>query len=806
MGGDTPDGTRKEGTDFIRTIVRKHNDEGTYGGRVETRFPPEPNGFLHIGHSKSIVLNFGLAQENGGVCHLRFDDTNPLTEDMKFVRSIQEDIRWLGYDWGDHLTFASDYFDRLHESALVLVRKGKAYVDSLTEDEIREYRGTVKEPGRDSPHRDRSIEENLDLFARMKDGEFGDGAHVLRAKIDMAHPNMIMRDPVLYRIRHASHYRRGDEWCIYPLYDFTHCLSDAFEDITHSLCTLEFDNNREIYDWLLDEVGFEEPRTHQYEFARLNLDYTVVSKRKLKRLVNEGHVDGWDDPRMPTLAGVRRRGVPPEAIRAFAEMVGVAKADNRVDLGKLEFATRDHLNTTVPRVMGVLDPLKVVLTNYSSGDGEELDIPSYPHDVPLEGSRTVPFSREILIERSDFSENPPEGFFRLAPGREVRLRHAYFIRCDEVLKDPQSGEVRELLCTYDPATKGGNAPDGRKVKGTIHWVSAAHALPAKVRLFDRLFTLPDPESVEGEDFTSFINPESKVVVRRAKVEPSVADDPPGTRYQFERQGYFMSDGVDSKSGALVFNRIVTLRDTWAKRVAAEAGAGDGAGDGLSKVVSGDAEAPAKPRRERRRERKNPAKEARERTRAESTELEARYARYQADLGLSEGDADILTGSAEISGFFESGVLAMEAGAREGSGTSNPGALANWMVNDLLGELKGRSLADLPLTPEGLATLVAMLEGGEISQPVAKDIFVEMVENGADPRVLVKEQGLEKLDDTDAIKVLIDKVLDANPEKVKGYRDGKKGLMGFFMGQIMRETQGKADPKVVQALILQELGE
>ncbi|MFH1764223.1 MAG: glutamine--tRNA ligase/YqeY domain fusion protein, partial [Gemmatimonadota bacterium] len=585
MAADGRDGARTEGTDFIRAIVSKHREKGTYGGRVETRFPPEPNGYLHIGHSKSIVLNFGLAQENGGVCHLRFDDTNPLTEDMKFVRSIQEDVRWLGFDWGEHLYFASDYFERLHECALILIRKGKAYVDSLSEDEIRDYRGTVNEAGRDSPYRDRSIEENLDLFQRMKDGEFGDGEHVLRAKIDMAHLNMIMRDPVLYRIRHASHYRRGDAWCIYPLYDFTHCLSDAFEDITHSLCTLEFDNNREIYDWLLDEVGFEEPRTHQYEFARLNLDYTVVSKRKLLRLVNEGHVEGWDDPRMPTIAGLRRRGVTPQAVRTFAEMVGVAKADNRVDLGKLEYATRDHLNRTVPRVMGVLRPLKVVITNYpgaeddvggaGKGEGkgawEELDAPSYPHDVPLEGSRMVPFSRELYIEAEDFAEDPPKGFRRLVPGGEVRLRYAYFIRCEEVVKDQGTGEVVELRCSYDPATKGGDAPNGRKVKGTIHWVSAAHALPVAVRLYDRLFTVPDPEAVEGKDFTECINPESKVVLGGAFVEPSVAGDPPGTRYQFERQGYFMTDEVESKAGALVFNRIVTLRDTWGRRMAAEAG-------------------------------------------------------------------------------------------------------------------------------------------------------------------------------------------------------------------------------------------
>ncbi len=427
MAGESRDSARTEGTDFIRAIVARHQAEGTYGGRVETRFPPEPNGYLHIGHAKSITLNFGLALENGGVCHLRFDDTNPLTEDMKYVRAIQDDVRWLGYDWGEHLYFASDYFERLHECALILIQKGKAYVDSLSEEEIREYRGTVTEPGRDSPYRDRSVEENLDLFRRMKEGEFGDGEHVLRARIDMAHPNMIMRDPVLYRIRHASHYRRGEAWCIYPLYDFTHCLSDAFENITHSLCTLEFDNNREIYDWLLDEVGFQEPRTHQYEFARLNLDYTVMSKRKLLRLVNQGHVDGWDDPRMPTIAGMRRRGITPEAIRTFCEMIGVAKADNRVDMAKLEYAIRDHLNQTAPRVMAVLRPLKVVLVNYPEGKTEELEIPSYPRDVPLEGSRDGALRQGALHRGRRLHGGSAGGFLPAGPGpggpTSIRLLH-----------------------------------------------------------------------------------------------------------------------------------------------------------------------------------------------------------------------------------------------------------------------------------------------------------------------------------------------------------------------------------------------
>jgi glutaminyl-tRNA synthetase len=810
MAEEIRGGGRGEGTDFIRAIVARHNAEGAYGGRVATRFPPEPNGFLHIGHAKSIVLNFGLALENDGACHLRFDDTNPLTEDMKYVRAIQEDVRWLGYDWGEHLYFASDYFERLHECAVILIRKGKAYVDSLSEEEIREYRGTVTKPGSESPHRDRSVEENLDLFRRMREGEFPDGAHVLRAKIDMAHPNMIMRDPVLYRIRHATHYRTGDDWCIYPLYDFTHCLSDAIEDITHSLCTLEFDNNREIYDWLLDEVGFREPRPHQYEFARLNLDYTVMSKRKLLRLVNEGHVEGWDDPRMPTIAGLRRRGITPEAIRTFCDMIGVAKADNRVDMGKLEFAVRDHLNRTVPRVMGVLKPLRVTITNYPEGEGEELEIPSYPHDVPLEGSRMVPFSRELYIEGDDFMEEPPADFFRLAPGREVRLRYAYFVRCQEVVKDPETGEVVELRCTYDPATRGGNAPDGRKVQGTIHWVSASHAVRAEVRLYDRLFTVPDPEAVEGKDFTQVLNPDSRVVVSDAYVEPSIGNHPAGTRYQLERLGYFMTDPVDSRPGAPVLNRIVTLRDTWGKRVAADSAdlaekkegkkkegkEKEEATEATGPMAPGGTPAPP-PTPSPRRDRRNPAREARDRARRKHPELGERFARYQDELGLAEDDADLLTGSLELSEFFER--------ALEEAGVGGAAALANWAVNDLSRELKERSLDELPLTPAALAALVTLLEEGAVSQPVAKELFAELVAKGGDPRELVRERGLEKVSDAALLEPLVDRLLEAWPGKVEEYRQGKTGLLGFFIGQIMKETKGRADPGAVQDLLRRRLG-
>ncbi|HEX5386185.1 MAG TPA: glutamine--tRNA ligase/YqeY domain fusion protein [Gemmatimonadales bacterium] len=548
--------------DFLREKVAADAASGRFGRPIHTRFPPEPNGYLHIGHAKSICLNFGIAREFAGLCNLRFDDTNPATEDLRYVDAIREDVRWLGFAW-DEERFASDYFERLYEIAEALVREGKAYVDSQSEEAIRAGRGTVTVPGTPSPYRDRTVEENLDLLRRMRAGEFPDGAHVLRARIDMAHANMLMRDPLLLRIRHASHYRRGTEWCLYPLYDFAHGLSDAFEGITHSFCTLEFKDNRELYDWLVREAGFERP-PEQTEFARLELDYTVLSKRKLLRLVNEGYVTGWDDPRMPTIAGLRRRGVTPEAVRAFAETIGVARSDARIELATFEHAVRDDLNMRVPRVMAVAHPLKLVITNYPEGQGETLDAPLYPHDVPLTGSRPVPFSRELWIERDDFMENPPKKFFRLAPGREVRLRYGYLVTCTNVVRNA-AGEVVEVHCTYDPATRGGDAPDGRRVQGTIHWVSAAHALDAELRLYDRLFAVPNPDALpEGQDFVSALNPDSLVTVRGAKVEPSVAQDPPGTRYQFERTGYFMSDPIESRPGALVFNRTVALRDSWAK--------------------------------------------------------------------------------------------------------------------------------------------------------------------------------------------------------------------------------------------------
>ena len=549
----------KESTDFIRAKIMADNASGRFNGKVHTRFPPEPNGYLHLGHAKSICLNFGVAKEFNGLCNLRFDDTNPTKEDTEYVESIREDVRWLGGDWGDREFYASNYFDKLYEYAEQLIKMGKAYVDDLTADEIREYRGTLTQPGRESPYRNRSVEENLDLFRRMRAGEFADGTHVLRAKIDMASPNLVMRDPTLYRIRHATHHRTGDKWCIYPMYDFTHPLSDSIEGITHSLCTLEFVNNRELYNWVLETLNVYHPE--QTEFARLNLTYTVLSKRKLIQLVKEGYVKGWDDPRMPTLSALRRRGVPPEAIHDFCRRIGMAKSEAVVEYGLLEFCIREYLNAHAPRWMAVLNPVRLVIDNYPEDQEDVFEMPLYPDDDSF-GSRKVPFTRELYIDRDDFRLDPPKKYYRLAPGQEVRLRYAYFVTCTDVVKDAE-GNVQEIHCTYDPASCGGNSPDGRKVKGTIHWVSAKYALPAEVRLYEQLFSVADPNNVpEGKTFLDYINPDSLRTVS-ARLEPAMAQIRTGETVQFERVGYFCKDR-DSTDELPVFNRTVTLRDTWAK--------------------------------------------------------------------------------------------------------------------------------------------------------------------------------------------------------------------------------------------------
>jgi len=552
-------------SDFIRDIINEHNRISRFGGRVATRFPPEPNGYLHIGHAKSVCLNFGVAAQYGGTCNLRMDDTDPSGETTEYVESIINDVRWLGFDWEDRLFYASDYYEPLYQYAVQLIQLGKAFVCDLSPDEIREYRGTLTQPGKDSPYRNRSAEENLDLFKRMRAGEFEEGTHVLRAKIDMASPNIVMRDPVIFRIKKEPHYRTGTRWVVYPMYDFAHCLSDSIERITHSICTLEFENNRPLYDWFLDELKVYHPQ--QIEFARLNLTFTILSKRRLIELVERKNVSGWDDPRMPTIAGMRRRGYTPEAIREFCARIGVAKNDSIVDVGLLENCVREDLNERAPRVMAVLRPLRVVIDNYPEGQVEEFDCPYHPQK-PEMGSRKVPFSRVLYIEREDFMENPPKKFYRLAPGSEVRLRYGYFIKCVNGVKDPKTGEVAEVHCTYDPETRSGFAPDGRKVDATIHWISAAHSLPAEVRLYDRLFRVANPLG-EKEDFTKYLNPQSLETLKTSRVEPSLGEAAPGARFQFERLGYFCTDPVNSSPGNLVFNRIVTLRDTRAKAASQE---------------------------------------------------------------------------------------------------------------------------------------------------------------------------------------------------------------------------------------------
>ena len=759
--------------DFIREIIAEHNRAGTYDGRVITRFPPEPNGYLHIGHAKSICLNFGLALENRpkGRCHLRFDDTNPETEDIEYVNSIQADVKWLGFDWGEHLYFASDYFEQMYQFAEELINKGLAYVDSASEEEIRELRGTVTEAGRRSKYAERSVAENLNLFRRMRAGEFTDGSHVLRARIDMASTNMLMRDPILYRIRHASHYRTSDAWCIYPLYDYAHPIEDALECITHSLCTLEFDNNREFYDWLIANISVEcEP--HQYEFARLALDYTVMSKRKLLQLVNEGYVSGWDDPRMPTIAGLRRRGVTPESIRNFCEMIGVAKNESRVDIAKLEYAIRDDLNGKAPRVLAVLKPLRVTITNYPADRVELIEAPYYPHDVPLEGTRELPFAQTLYIDRDDFAEKPPKGWHRLAPGAEVRLRYAYIIRCDEVIKD-ESGEVVELRCTYDAETRGGDSK-GRNVKGTIQWLSAAHAVPCEVRLYDRLFRVADPDA-EG-DFKQALNPDSLVVVKTAFVEASIKNDPPGSRYQFERVGYFASDIVDSSATSLVFNRTVTLRDSWMK-----ATAGKAADDG-------------RPVREKTETKKRGNEETKKRV-AEDTrpaELVKRGNEYVSKYGLDEIDAVLLTRDAGTAEFFEEAIA-------DGQHVK---AIAKWVINAVGTGADKKS--DVAIRPKQLASLVALVEAGAISSTAAKEVFAEMAEHGGEPADIVEKRGLRQISDASAISPIVEEIVAQNKDKADAYRGGRTGLLGFFVGQVMSRTGGRANPEMVKEIVEKQL--
>ena len=772
--GSRPDPRRYDGgvadgaarSDFIRDIIDEDNRTGKHGGRVLTRFPPEPNGYLHIGHAKSICLNFGIATQYRSACNLRFDDTNPEAEDVEYVDSIQRDVEWLGFSYGDGALYASDYFSEMYELAEGLIRRGDAYVDHLSDEEIKKYRGSLTEEGTPSPYRDRSAEENMGWFRRMRAGELPDGECVLRARIDLSAPNMKLRDPLLYRIRHTRHHRTGDEWPIYPLYDYAHPLSDAVEGITHSICTLEFENNRELYDWVVARTGVSEKHgfspPQQIEFARLNLDYTVMSKRLLLRLVEDGAVSGWDDPRMPTIAGMRRRGYRPEAIRAFADLIGVAKVNSVVDIGKLEFCVRDDLNWTAPRVLGVLRPLPVTITSWPEGEVEELTAPYFPPDVGKPGERVVPFAREIVIDRDDFSLDPPAGWQRLAPGRTVRLRHGYCITVDEVVEE--DGEAVRLLAHHLPRN-----PDGVKVSGVIHWVAAEQAVPATVRLYDRLFTAAQPELDD-------LNPDSLHVIEGALLEPSLHDVEPGSRWQLERVGYFSVDPVDSRAGAPVLNRIVTLRDSW---------------QGTAAVGARDV-----PREKSAKASTRPPKRSRAEYRAEARVRDAvlagRFAAWPGEHGISESDADLLTGDRAIGDLF------VDAGATP--------AVARWIVNELPPALGDRELVGTALTGESLGRLVAAVESGAIAGPAAKEVFAELVERGGDPDRIIADRSLAQVSDEDVVAGFVDAVLAANPDKVEAYRTGKPALLGFFVGQTVRASGGKANPQVVQKVLADRLSE
>ena len=739
----------EESSNFLREIIKADLAAGTHGGAVVTRFPPEPNGYLHIGHAKAICVDFGLAREFDGQCNLRMDDTNPEKEETEYVSSIQEDVRWLGFDWGDGFFNASDFFDEMYACAEHLVKEGKAYVCFLSGDEVREYRGTVDTPGTPSPTRDASPEDNLAELRKMRDGVYPDGHCTLRAKIDLTSSNMKLRDPPLYRIRRVTHHRTGDAWCIYPFYDYAHPLEDAFEGVTHSFCTLEFQDNRAIYDWVVANCPIPTWAPRQYEMARLALEYTVMSKRKLIQLVTEGHVRGWDDPRMPTLAGFRRRGVPPNAIVDFCERVGVAKANSLVEAALLDACIRDALNHEARRVMSVLDPLKVTITNWPEGRVDELPASYWPHDVPKEGERLVPFSGELFIERGDFAEAPPKKWRRLAPGREVRLRYGYLVTCTDVVKD--GDRVVELKCTYDPASRGGTSPDGRKVAGTLHWVSAAHSHEAEVRLYEPLFTVPEPAA--EEDFRSVLNPNALRVVE-ARVEPSLATSDVGDRFQFERLGYFVRDADEG----LVFNRVVTLKDRFR---------------------------PKKPElKERTRAVAGEAK-ARSLSPAEATRAAALEAR-----GVPREQAEILAQNARMLAFFEAAVKAHD----------NARGVAGLVTGELMRATKETPVEDLPVTPARLARAVALVDDGTLSSKLGKKLLAALLVEDVEPDDVVAARGWKQITDPAALAPIIDKLVADNPDKVAAYRGGRDRLKGFFVGQVMKATKGLADPGLVQRLV------
>ncbi|MFK5881471.1 MAG: glutamine--tRNA ligase/YqeY domain fusion protein [Sulfurospirillum sp.] len=743
---------------FLCAIVEEDLKSDKYK-EIVTRFPPEPNGFPHIGHAKSIAINFGIARDYKGHCNLRMDDTNPTKEDVRYVEALKDAVKWLGFDWGDNVYFTSDYFPKLYDYALKLIKMGKAYVDSLSEEEMREYRGTITEAGKRSKYAKRSIEENLDLFRRMKKGEFKDGEHVLRAKIDMSAANMKMRDPLLYRIRHVHHFRAGDEWAIYPMYDFAHCLSDYIEGVSHSICTLEFENNRDIYNWILDELKLEPPRPYQYEFARLNINYTVMSKRKLLELVEGGVVSGWDDPRLPTIAGYKRRGYTPQSILNFCDQIGIAKANSMVDVSQLEFCIRDDLNKKVPRVMCVLDPLKVTIENY---DGyEEIDASYYPHDVPKEGTRALPFSHEIYIEREDFMENPPKGYFRLTPKQPVRLKHAYIISCKEIIKDT-SGNITEIKAEYYPESKSGSDRSDIKVKSAIQWVSAKEAKTIEVRLYDRLFSCKNPEGIED------INPNSLQIIKNAIIEPAVITQKPDERFQFERQGYFYADPVDYADENPVFNKIVSLKDSWAKKT--------------------EADKPATPKSQAK-------KKHIEGVVAPMSEVQKRlFDKYNLELGLNSEVANTLARDERLSSFYKEALSIL----------NSPVSLANIVSNEIAREIKEKQISELKFGAKQIAQLVEMIDNKTISNKIAKQIFEEMTKSGEDPAQIVEDKGLVQISDPSKILPIIDEVIKKNPDNVAKFKAGNTKLLGFFVGLVLKATKGKANPKIVNELLAEKL--
>jgi len=749
-----------ESKDFLRTIVEEDLKSGKYK-EITTRFPPEPNGFPHIGHAKSICINFGIANDYHGHCNLRMDDTNPTTEDTKYVEALKDAVEWLGFDWDGNVRYTSDYFPKLYAYAVELIKMGKAYVDSLDEETMREYRGTVTEAGKRSQYAERSVEENLDLFERMKKGEFQDGEHVLRAKIDMTAANMKMRDPLLYRIRNAHHYRSGDEWHVYPMYDFAHCLSDYIEGISHSICTLEFENNRDIYDWVLDTLGLTSSRPYQHEFARLGINYTVMSKRKLLELVEGGQVSGWDDPRLPTIEGYKRRGYTPESILSFCDQIGIAKANSMVDVAQLEFSIRDDLNTKVPRVMCVIDPLKVTIENYEGS--EELDASYYPDDVPKEGSRKIPFSREIYIERDDFMENPPKGYYRLTPEQPVRLKHAYIITCKEVIKDA-NGNITEIKAEYHPDSKSGSDSSGIKVKSAIQWVDVKEAKRVEVRLYDRLFKDEAPEGLED------INADSLKVIKNALVEPAVITDKPDVRFQFERQGYFYADPIDYTDENPVFNKIVGLKDSWTKKKKAPA---RGSSSQAKKVQVDGEVAPM------------------------SEVQEKLFDKYTDELGLNSEVANTLARDEKLSNFYYE-ALALSVSS------PNPVGLANIVTNEVARELKEKSVDELKFNAEQIAELVKMVDDKTISSKIAKQVFEEMARSGEDPTQIVEAKGLVQISDPAKISPIIDEIIAKNPDNVAKFKEGNTKLLGFFVGQVLKATGGKANPKVVNELVAEKL--